>query len=241
MNLMNYHIFTNKLATLDLDRRQIINTINPHSYVTAKADKTFKDALSSSDILIPDGSGIVFAAKQLYNQSIEKIAGYNLHGFLLQEMNVRGAKVFYMGASKKTLLKITQKLSKEYPNIVVETYSPPYKDQFTADENREIIERINCFNPDVLFVGMTAPKQEKWLYSNEENLNFTIASCIGAVFDFYAEVIPRPSSFWIRFHLEWFIRLVSEPRRLWRRNFISTPKFLFDILLFKFHQRRNYA
>ncbi len=239
MNLMNYNIFTNPLNTINLNKRQIINTINPHSYITAKEDKLFHKALISSDILIPDGSGIVLAAKQLYKRHIYKIAGYDLHEFLLKEMNKRGGKVFYMGASEITLFKIRGKIAKEYPNIKIKTYSPPYKNEFSKEENQEIIERINDFNPDVLFVGMTAPKQEKWLYTNEKQLNFTIASSIGAVFDFYAEVLPRPSSFWLNLHLEWLARFMAEPRRLWRRNFISTPKFLFDLFLFRINRKQR--
>ena len=233
MNIMDYNVFTEKLSTLDLNKRQIINTINPHSYVTAKADSSFKQALLSSDILIPDGSGIVIAAKQLHNKSIKKIAGFDLHKHLLEKMNKKSGKVFYMGASQNTLDKIEAKIAKVYPNIEVKSYSPPYKDTFTEEENAVIISEINSFTPDVLFIGMTAPKQEKWLHDNNKQLNFTIASSIGAVFDFYAEVVPRPSDIWIRLHLEWFARLIAEPRRLWRRNFISAPKFLYDMFLYK--------
>ena len=239
MNIMNYTVFTDSLNTLDLNKRQIINTINPHSYVTAKYDKTFHKALSSSDVLIPDGSGIVLAAKQLHRKSIEKIAGYNLCMFLLNQMHESTGKVFFMGASESTLIKIKDRLNREYPNITVEYYSPPFKESFSDDDNSEIIDKINNFKPDVLFIGMTAPKQEKWLYEHQDKLDFTIASSIGAVFDFYAEVVRRPSSFWQNLHLEWFIRLVSEPKRLWKRNFISTPQFLFDIFLFKINLKKT--
>ena len=230
---MNYNIFTQSLNDLNLEKRQIINTINPHSYVTAKKDLLFNKALNNSDILIPDGSGIVLAAKQLQNKRIKKIAGANLHAFLLENLNKRQGKVFYMGASKETLKKIEKKLSIEYPHIQVQTYSPPFKDNFTKEENNTIIKTINQFSPDVLFIGMTAPKQEKWLDEHKESLNFTIASSIGAVFDFYAETVNRPSALWIDLHLEWFIRFVAEPKRLWRRNIISTPKFLADLVRFK--------
>ncbi|MBL0721490.1 MAG: WecB/TagA/CpsF family glycosyltransferase, partial [Sulfurovum sp.] len=138
-------------------------------------------------------------------------------------------KVFYMGASQDTLSIIKQKISKEYPNIIIDSYSPPFKDIFSEEENNNIIKSINDFNPDILFIGMTAPKQEKWLYKNRDKLNFRIASSIGAVFDFYANKIARPSDFWINIHLEWLPRLLKEPKRLWRRNFISTPLFIFEI------------
>jgi N-acetylglucosaminyldiphosphoundecaprenol N-acetyl-beta-D-mannosaminyltransferase len=234
MNIMGYEVFTDDLNSIDLTKKKIINTINPHSYITAKDDTYFKQALNDSDILIPDGSGIVLAAKYINKKNIKKIAGADLHQFLLEIMNQRNGKVFYMGASQNTLDKIEQRIKKEYPNIIIESYSPPFKEIFSKEDNQEIINKVNSFHPDVLFVGMTAPKQEKWLFEHKEQLNFTIASSIGAVFDFYAGTVERPSQFWINIHLEWLPRLLKEPKRLWRRNFISTPLFVMDIFFYKY-------
>ncbi len=231
IDIMGYSVFTDNLSSIKLnDKKQIINTINPHSFVVAKDDEVFYKALNNSDTLLPDGSGIILASKILKNKKIKKIAGANLHQHLLELLNNINGKVFYMGASQDTLNIIKQKIFKEYPNIRIDSYSPPFKDTFSENENSEIIERINRFTPDVLFIGMTAPKQEKWLYKNRDKLNFKIASSIGAVFDFYANKIVRPSNFWINMHLEWLPRFFKEPRRLWRRNFISTPLFLLEIL-----------
>ena len=80
---------------------------------------------------------------------------------------------------------------------------------------------------------MTAPKQEKWLHKHKDQLNFKVASSIGAVFDFFAGTVERPCQIWIDFHLEWMGRLIKEPKRMWKRNLISTPLFLFDMFLFK--------
>jgi len=233
IDVMGYGVFIDELSNIKIgDDKQIINTINPHSFVVAKDDKLFKEALKDSDTLLPDGSGIVLASKVLQHQKIKKIAGANLHSYLLDLLNNSSGKVFYMGASQDTLNIIEEKISKEYPNIEIDSFSPPFKDNFSDEENKNIIDRVNRFNPDILFIGMTAPKQEKWLYQNRNSLNFKIASSIGAVFDFYAGKIERPSLFWINIHLEWLPRFLKEPRRLWRRNFISTPIFLFE--LFKY-------
>jgi len=234
MRIMNYEVFTEELNQVDINKRQVINTLNPHSFIMAKEDKEFSNALHQSDILLPDGSGIVLAAKHIYNKKIHKIAGADLHDYLLKKMNEKSAKVFYMGASQDTLNKIRKKCIQEYPNIIMESYSPPFKEEFSKEENQIIISKINKFHPDVLFVGMTAPKQEKWLEEYKEDLNFTIASSIGAVFDFYAGKVQRSSQFWIKLHLEWLPRLIKEPRRLWRRNFISTPLFIINIIKHKF-------
>jgi len=230
--VMGYSVFADSLDKIELqDKKQIINTINPHSYIVAKGDEVFKKALESSDTLLPDGSGIVLASKILGDkEKIEKVAGADLHIYLLELLNSKNGKLFYMGASQSTLDIIEEKIAKVYPNIRVDSFSPPFKDEFSKEENQKIIDKINSFNPDVLFIGMTAPKQEKWLYQYQDRLNFKIASSIGAVFDFYAGKISRPSHFWIYIHLEWFFRFMKEPRRLWRRNLISTPLFLLEIL-----------
>ncbi|MEE9326110.1 MAG: WecB/TagA/CpsF family glycosyltransferase [Cocleimonas sp.] len=235
INVMGYPIFIGNISSLPLDNKSktIIATINPHSYVTAKTDPDFKKALLTSNFLVPDGSGIVLAAKQAYKTNIKKVSGADLHQYLLEDLNEKGGKCFYMGASKKTLRIIHEKISVDFPNIEVETYSPPFKDNFTDEENRKIISQVNLFEPDILFIGMTAPKQEKWLIKHKDDLTFKVAVPIGAVFDFYAGTIARPSTFWISLHLEWFARLMKEPKRLWKRNFVSTPLFLIDMMLFK--------
>jgi N-acetylglucosaminyldiphosphoundecaprenol N-acetyl-beta-D-mannosaminyltransferase len=232
LNILGYDIFIDNLEKINIKDKNkfIINTINPHSYIMAKKDSIFKDALKKSDILVPDGSGIVLAAKFIKNEKIKKIAGFDVHQYLLKKLNKNGGKVFYMGSSLNVLEKIKRKLKNDFPNIEVEVYSPPFKPIFSKEDNDKIIKSINNFHPDILFIGMTAPKQEKWLYNNKEKINFKVASCIGAVFDFYAGNVKRPPQYIIDVHLEWLFRFVQEPKRLWKRNFISTPLFLIDVV-----------
>lgn len=235
IDVMGYQVFADDLATIRIDKDQkcVINTINAHAYIVAKSDPLFKTALIDADILLPDGSGIVLAAKKTSGIEIKKIAGADIHQHLLEYLNKQHGKVFYMGAAQKTLDLIHERIEKDYPNIMIESYSPPYKDQFSNEENIEIIERINAFSPDVLFIGMTAPKQEKWLHEHKELLDFKVASSIGAVFDFFAGTVQRPSEFWINMHLEWLPRFLAEPKRLWRRNLVSTPLFLKEMIFYK--------
>ena len=99
----------------------------------------------------------------------------------------------------------------------------------SKEDSKYMINAVNAFKTDILFVGMTAPKQEKWVEVNKKELSVTVISSIGAVFDFYAGTVKRSGSFWINLGLEWFPRLIKEPKRLWRRNFISTPLFLLSL------------
>ena len=234
LTVMGYPLLRESLTQIEIgEQKQVINTLNPHSYILAKSDQPFEEALRASDLLLPDGSGMVLAAQQINQESLTKVAGSDLHHHLLQELDRSGGSCFYMGARDHTLGRIEARLKREYPNLRVGFYAPPSREVFSTEESQEIISQVNAFKPDVLFVGLTAPKQEKWLHAHQELLEFKIGCCVGAVFDFYAGTIQRSSQFWIDHHLEWLPRLFREPKRMWRRNFISTPLFLLDMLRFK--------
>lgn len=236
MKLFQYNLTLHLPQDLP-DQLSVANTLNPHSYCVAQEDPVFSEALSASDYLIPDGVGVVWASQFLKNQRIRRISGFDLHLHFLNLMKSRGeGKVFYLGASENTLSLIRDRLEEEFPMLKVRTYSPPYKTNFSEEENQEMISRINKFEPDVLFVGMTAPKQEKWVYQHKTQLKAKVVCSIGAVFDFYAGTVKRPSQFWIDMGLEWLPRFIKEPRRLWRRNLISTPQFIFEVIRAKIVQ-----
>ena len=232
------HLMTENLNTLELFiSKTIINTVNPHSYCLSQKDKLFSKALKSSDILLPDGIGMVLASIILNGEKISKIAGADIHDYLLKEAGLKSLKVFYLGASQNTLDKIEAKLKVKFSNIQVESYSPPYKLQFSEKETAHMLDKVNHFKPDILFVGMTAPKQEKWVFANKENIDANTIVSIGAVFDFYAGTIKRPGNFWVSIGLEWLPRFLKEPKRLARRNLVSTPKFLLEIIWYKIFGR----
>ncbi|WP_194774679.1 WecB/TagA/CpsF family glycosyltransferase [Pararhodonellum marinum] len=221
-----YRIFTGNLKQLPRKEKLVINTINQYSHCLAEEDSEFKKALQKSDVLLPDGVGIVLSTKILTGQSIQKVAGADLHEHFLKSLNESGGKCFYLGSSEPTLQKIKERLNKEYPNIQMESYSPPFKDKFNDLENAIMINKVNLYRPDVLFVGMTAPKQEKWVANFKEHLDAKVICSIGAVFDFYAGTIQRPHPIWVNLGLEWFVRLVKEPKRLWRRYLVFGPVFI---------------
>lgn len=232
VNIMSYSIATS-LESLITKENMIVNTINPHSYCVAKNDKTFEDALKASDLLLPDGVGIVWAAKILNGKSIKKIAGFDVFMYLMQKLNIEKGSCFFLGASQSTLDTIKEKAANDFPNVSVHSYSPPYKPKFSDADSKLMCDQVNTVKPDVLFVGMTAPKQEKWVYKFKDNLDANISCSIGAVFDFYAGNVKRPSQFWISLGLEWLPRFLKEPKRLAQRNLVSTPKFLLEIIWFK--------
>ncbi len=312
-----------ELAALP-EGKLLINTINAHSYNTARKDKLFAEALTNGDVLIPDGVSIVKACKWIKakSQPKERIAGWDLFSFemgkLERESEERRVKseessadndnqvegkskidnsssasadnsclgkrlyepsatfnpqhstfinsssasadnsclgkrlyepsatpnppqhstfrslqrtVMFMGSSQKVLDLIVKRVAEVYPHLKVVTYSPPYKPEFSDDDNKAIIDAINATDPDLLWIGMTAPKQEKWTYSHWDELNIHChVGTIGAVFDFFAGTVERAPMWWQRHGLEWLYRLLKEPKRMWRRYIIGNALFLWNML-----------
>jgi len=231
---LGYPIFSDKLERVKVENKILVSTINQYSYCIAEKDEEFKNALMNSDILLPDGIGIISASKFLNRKVMPKIAGADIHEFLLKKLDQEGGSCFYLGASETTLEKITVRISQEYPNIKVCTYSPPFKPSFSEIDSEAMIGAVNDFQPDVLFVGMTAPKQEKWAYAYKENLNAKWICSIGAVFDFYAGTIERPSEIWINLGMEWLGRLIKEPRRMAKRYIYYGAVFTYYLTLEKY-------
>lgn len=221
----------------------LINTINAHSFNVAQKDELFAEALRNGDYLIPDGASIIKACKFLKakSQPQERIAGWDLFVLEMERLENRSQKgnrllkVMFMGSSEKVLSLIREKAAVDYPHLEVITYSPPYKPEFSQEDNDAIIKAINDANPDLLWIGMTAPKQEKWTYSHWQQLNIHChVGTIGAVFDFYAGTAKRAPKWWQEHSLEWLYRLCIEPKRMWRRYVIGNPLFLWNIYKEKF-------
>lgn len=238
-----------QLKTLDiictmpeLDRipagKILINTINVHSYNMAQEDKAFAEALCRGDYLIPDGAPLVKACRWLKakSQPTERIAGWDLFAFEMRSLNDKGKmtndklRVMFLGSSEKVLALIRERAAVDYPHLDIITYSPPFKPEFSYEENQAMIGSINHADPDLLWIGMTAPKQEKWTYQHWDELNIHChCGTIGAVFDFYAGTVKRAPLSWQRNSMEWLYRLIMEPRRMWRRYIIGAAKFLYYI------------
>jgi len=208
----------------------LITTINAYCYNIAQTDRLYSKALKESNILLPDGISIVLALRLLTGKKINKIAGEDLFNFELKRLNNIKGTCFFLGSSEETLMLIKQRAHLDYPNVEVFCYPPPYRTVFNKEETEMMLQAINKVNPDVLFIGMTAPKQEKWAYSNFKDINTQHICCIGAVFDFYAGTLKRAPKWIIKKGFEWLYRLIKEPRRMWRRYLIGNTKFVYYVL-----------
>lgn len=242
--LKSLEIFGSKAELASLpEGKLLINTINAHSYNTARKDSLFAEALTNGDVLLPDGVSIVKACKWIKAKSLpkERIAGWDLFVFEMEKLERESEElrtkseeskiVMFMGSSQKVLDLIVKRAAEVYPHLKVVTYSPPYKPEFSDEDNKAIIDAIHAANPDLLWIGMTAPKQEKWTYSHWKELNIHChVGSIGAVFDFFAGTMKRAPMWWQEHGLEWLYRLLKEPKRMWRRYIIGNTLFLWNMV-----------
>ena len=243
LKLRELDIVENKAALDELpEGKLMINTINAHSYNVAQKDEVFAQALKAG-VLIPDGASIVKACRFLNAKSHpqERIAGWDLFRYEMDKLEKREARsekrggektiVALLGSSMPVLKKIEERAKSEYPHLRLVTYSPPYKTEFSEEDNQKMIDFINQSSPDLLWIGMTAPKQEKWIYEHWDELDINChVGAIGAVFDFYAGTAQRAPMWWQQHSLEWLYRLLKEPRRMWRRYLIGNVLFVYRII-----------
>jgi N-acetylglucosaminyldiphosphoundecaprenol N-acetyl-beta-D-mannosaminyltransferase len=215
--------------------------MNPHSYAMALNDAPFTRALHAADWLIADGTGVVLASKILGGTISERVTGSDIFWGVMQELDrLGGNSVFFLGSTDETLAAIRARMAVDFPNVrVAGTCSPPFKQNFSDEDNAAMVAAINAASPDVLWVGMSAPKQEKWLHEHRGQLNVRFAAAVGAVFDFYTGRVRRSHPIFQRLGLEWLPRLMQEPGRLWKRMFVSAPVFMWHVLRAKLRTSVN--
>lgn len=200
---------------------------NPHSIVVAQTDRTFFNALNAASVVVADGVGVSALSRLAGIRLQERITGMDYFTAVCSLLHKRGkGRVFFFGSSQRVLDLIRSRFHHDFPSVTLcGVLSPPFG-TWSTEDNAAMIQNINASNPDVLWVGMTAPKQECWVEANRNALNVPVIGSIGAVFDFYAGTYSRAPRWVCWVGLEWAYRLILEPRRLWRRNFVSGPRFV---------------
>jgi N-acetylglucosaminyldiphosphoundecaprenol N-acetyl-beta-D-mannosaminyltransferase len=139
-------------------------------------------------------------------------------------------RAFFLGSTQETLDRISERTARDYTGIDFSTYSPPFKAEFSEAENQEMTSQVNEFKPDVLFVGMTCPKQEKWAIKHVKELNAGLVVCIGNVFDWYAGTQKAIHPFWFKIKLGWLVRIFLRPE-VFKRNIGNQMKFFWHVIL----------
>lgn len=202
---------------------------NPHSLVTAKSDVEFGEALRACSAVVADGVGVTVAGRMAGVDVGPRITGADFFLSLMRRMNRRGGRVFLLGSRDEVLQAMVSRARRDYPELHVDAFSPPYG-EWSQEVNDRIVRMIQDARPDLLWVGMTAPRQEKWIHRNKDRLEVPVIGAIGAVFDFYAGTVERAPQWMCERGMEWLYRLVREPRRLWKRTVVSGPAFMWFVL-----------
>lgn len=230
------------VATLDADgcvawalegiargERLFVACANPHSLVVAERDAAFAAALLTADMLVPDGVGMVLASRLRRGRIRTRVTGSDFFLGLNARLSKAGPRLrtFFLGSTPETLAAIERQMAARFPAVeVAGCFSPPFRASFTPDDDEAMIAAVRRARADVLWVGMTAPKQETWIARVRSRLDVGLVVAIGAAFDFFAGTVTRSHPAWQRVGLEWLPRLLRQPRRLWRRTFVSAPRFL---------------
>lgn len=237
--LMGYTLLDQSLPSLlGKGNTIVVHTVNPHSWVCASRDTNFRHALLNGDLLVADGVGLLLASLILQRAPIHRTTGSDMWLSLMQELQRTAGRCFYLGSTPEVLSKLEHQVHKSFPGVTAGSYSPPFCAEFSNEHIEEMIKVVNAFKPDVLFLGITAPRQEKLAEQLRGRVNPQVMVAIGAVFDFVAGSQPRAPKIMRQMGLEWLYRLIREPRRMWRRNFISMPIFIFSVFNYWFKGRR---
>lgn len=201
-------------------------TPNSEIVYAAYKDGDFCDILNSADMLTPDGIGIVYASKILKRPLSARAGGYDIACRVIERIAESGERLYLFGGKPGVAENAKTNLEREYPFInIVGTHNG----YFSKAEEDGIIDAINAERPDILFVCLGAPMQEKWIFENKERLSCRVMMGIGGSLDVFAGVTERAPAGWQKSGFEWLYRLIKQPKRFWRM--LALPKFAFTVLL----------
>lgn len=208
---------------------------NVHMLMEAHASLEYKQIINSADLVAPDGMPLVWMMRLKGQKQQQRVYGPTLMLHVLEVAAREGIPVGFYGSSPEVLNSLLIRMLDRFPNLdIVYSFSPPYQ-EISQEEDVEIIRQINASSTRILFVGLGCPKQEKWMAEHRGKINVVMLG-VGAAFDFHAGMKSQAPAWMQKIGLEWFYRLVTEPRRLWRRYLYNNPRFIFlavmDILGF---------
>lgn len=231
-------------SRLDSKEKFYIVTPNPEIILAARDDWLLKDALQKADFAVPDGVGLKFAYKFLHNEKINIIKGRELFNSLINLAEEKALRVYFVGGEKGETEKSIEILSKTYQNIKFKTHKTPKYGQngqpISEDDkkmHKELMASIKMFEPELIFVGMTPPKQEKWILRNFFRLNAVGAMTIGGTFNYISGNSKLPPKWMSKIGLEWLWRVISEPKRI-KRIINAVIIFPWTIFLVKLLKQR---
>lgn len=201
-------------------------TPNIDHVVVAESDPGLRAAYAGASLSVVDGTALLWAARALGTPLPEKISGSDLLEPLVAGCAARGLSIYLLGGMHGVPQRVAAKLSAKYPNLKVAGFDSPLIPSPEAKESHEALARVKAAKPALLFVALGCPKQELWIHQMAHELGSTVAIGVGASLDFVDGTQHRAPPWVSRAGLEWAFRLVSDPKRLWRRYLVRDPKFI---------------
>lgn len=203
---------------------------NVHTTVTAYNDELYRTVQNGGIMAIPDGGPLSSVGRKRGHSNMERTTGPTYMGEILKISEEKGYSHYFYGSTDETLEKLKGILNKEYPGLnIVGMYSPPFR-PLTEDEDQEIINKVNTCNADFVWVGLGAPKQEKWMADHQGKINGFMVG-VGAAFDYFAGNIKRAPMWMQKCNLEWLYRLMQDPKRLFKRYWQTNTKFIWNAVI----------
>lgn len=196
---------------------------NVHTTVTGYEDKEYQEIQNHAAVALPDGKPLSLYSKKHGFPEAERVTGPDLMGELFARKN--GLRHYFYGGREETIKVLSEKLPAEYKDLIVAgMVSPPFR-PLTQEEDGEAVQKMNDAKADIIWVGLGAPKQERWMYEHEGRVSGVMIG-VGAGFDYYAGTIKRAPMWMQKMSLEWLYRLLQDPKRLFKRYFVTNFKFL---------------
>lgn len=198
---------------------------NVHMTIEAEDDRTYRDLVNDADLVVPDGTPLVWMQRWQGNEGASQVRGPSLMPMLMGHAEREGLKVGFLGGRQEVLERLLERARSDFPSLdVAYAYSPPFR-ALSDEDNASIANDINSAGVQILFVGLGCPKQERWMAANRDRVN-AVALGVGAAFDLYAGEIREAPGVVSRLGLEWVFRLLQEPRRLFSRYLLVNPRFM---------------
>jgi N-acetylglucosaminyldiphosphoundecaprenol N-acetyl-beta-D-mannosaminyltransferase len=212
------------------DRREYVCVTGVHGVIESRRDTTVRAIHNAASLVVPDGMPLVWLLRLAGHRNAGRVYGPDLMLCLLERSVAQNLTHFFYGATETTLSQLQAKLTARFPGLrVIGTLAPPFR-ALTPAEDNEVTAAINRANPDVVWIGLSTPKQEIWMAEHRARLNAKVLLGVGAAFDFHAGRRRQAPSWMQRSGLEWLFRLYQEPRRLGRRYLYSNSRFLLEIV-----------
>ncbi len=214
-------------------------SVTPVNCLTAaNQDEKLKAIYNSADFVLCDGVPVVWASHFLGTPIKQRITGLDFLPLYIEACAQKGYSMFFLGAKEGVAKELARVMQEKHPSLkIVGVYSPPFAATFSDEENHKMLAIVNAAKPDILWVSLTAPKQDFWIADFFDQLDVKIAVGVGGAFEVSAGLIDRAPVFYQKNGLEWFYRFIKEPKRLFRRYFVEAPLIIPLLLKQRFNKK----